>query len=97
MHKRIIDGALTISSVRVEYENDTESKRIKFAFVVWIGESCKVMRKAKVSIQSGNVRKVLAHHSITVDAREAADLNEKDIIIRLRKAGGADYNNQTRS
>ena len=84
-------------SVRVEYANDTESKRIKFAFIVWIGEQCKVMRKAKVSIQSGNVRKVLSHHSITVDARDISDLNEKDIVIRLRKAGGADYNNQTRS
>lgn len=85
------------SSLRVEYANDTESKRIKFAFIVWIGESCKVMRKAKVSIQSGNVRKVLSHHSITVDARDSSDLNEKDIVVRLRKAGGADYNNQTRS
>lgn len=83
--------------MRVEYANDTESKRIKFAFVVWIGESCKVMRKAKVSIQSGNVRKVLAHHSITVDARDLSDLNEKEIVIRLRKAGGADYNGSSRA
>lgn len=75
----------------MEYANDTESKRVKFAFVVWIGESTKVMRKAKVSIQSGNVRKVLSHHSITVDARDVNDLNEKEIVTRLRKAGGADY------
>lgn len=86
-----------MGSIRMEYENDTESKRIKFAFVIWIGEGCKVMRKAKVSIQSGNVRKVLAHHAITVDAREPADLEERDLVVRLRKAGGADYNNQTRS
>jgi hypothetical protein len=83
--------------VRVEYANDTESKRIKFAFVVWIGERCKVMRKAKVSIQSGNVRKVLAHHSITVDARDLSDLNEREIVVRLRKAGGADYNGSSRA
>lgn len=77
---------------RVEYANDTESKRVKFILVIWIGESTKVMRKAKISIQSGEVRKVLHHHSITVDAREKSDLDEKDIVARLRKAGGADYN-----
>lgn len=77
--------------VRVEYANDTESKRIKFVFVVWIGESCKVMRKAKVSIQSGEVRRVLSHHSISVDARDLGDLDESEIVKRLRKAGGADY------
>lgn len=28
----------------------------------------------------------------SVDARDKRDLDEKDIVIRLRKAGGADYN-----
>jgi hypothetical protein len=78
--------------VRVEYANDTESKRVKFVLVIWIGEGTKVMRKARVSIESGAVKKVLGHHSIQVDARDKSDLDEKDIITRLRKAGGADYN-----
>lgn len=78
--------------VRVEYANDTESKRVKFALIIWIGEGTKVMRKARVSIESGEVKRVLSHHSIQVDAREKGDLNEKDIVVRLRKAGGADYN-----
>ncbi|KAI1391696.1 actin depolymerizing protein [Hypoxylon trugodes] len=78
--------------VRVEYSNDSESKRVKFIFVVWIGEGVKVMRKARVSIESGNVKRVLAHHSIQVDARDRGDLEEGDIVTRLRKAGGADYN-----
>jgi hypothetical protein len=30
--------------------------------------------------------------SIQVDARDKSDLDEKDIVVRLRKAGGADYN-----
>lgn len=80
------------NSVRVEYANDTESKRVKFVLVIWIGEGTKVMRKARVSIESGEVKKVLGHHSIQVDARDKGDLEEKDIVIRLRKAGGADYN-----
>ncbi|KAG4433254.1 hypothetical protein IFR05_011277 [Cadophora sp. M221] len=78
--------------VRVEYANDTESKRVKFVLVIWIGEGTKVMRKARVSIESGAVKRVLGHHSIQVDARDRGDLDEKDIVVRLRKAGGADYN-----
>ncbi|KAI0115645.1 hypothetical protein GGR51DRAFT_414926 [Nemania sp. FL0031] len=78
--------------VRVEYANDTESTRVKFALVIWIGESTKVMRKARVSFESAAVKKVLSHHSIQVDATDKGDLNEKEIVARLRRAGGADYN-----
>ncbi|KAF8864104.1 cofilin/tropomyosin-type actin-binding protein [Acephala macrosclerotiorum] len=78
--------------VRVEYANDTESKRVKFVMVIWIGEGTKVMRKARVSIESGAVKRVLGHHSIQVDAREKSDLKEDEVVKRLRKAGGADYN-----
>ncbi|KAF7879278.1 hypothetical protein EAF04_000475 [Stromatinia cepivora] len=78
--------------LRVEYANDSESSRIKFAFIVWIGEQTKVMRKARVSIESGAVKAVLSHHSVTVDARGMEDLDEADIVKLCRKAGGADYN-----
>ncbi|KAF9878847.1 cofilin/tropomyosin-type actin-binding protein [Colletotrichum karsti] len=78
--------------VRVEYANDAESKRVKFALVIWIGENTKIMRKARVSIESSDVKKVLPHHSITVNASDKGDLDEDDIVKRLRKAGGADYN-----
>ncbi|BFZ57032.1 hypothetical protein PYCC9005_004082 [Savitreella phatthalungensis] len=82
---------------KVTYANDTESKREKFVFVVWIGQGTKVMRKAKVGILAAQVRQVLQHFSIQVDAEREADLDEKVIVPRLRKAGGADYNNQTRA
>ncbi|KAI1127050.1 actin depolymerizing protein [Nemania abortiva] len=88
-----LDGAQAqYGYVRVEYANDTESTRVKFALVIWIGERTKVMRKARVSFESGAVKKVLSHHSIQVDATDKGDLNEKEIVARLRKAGGADYN-----
>ncbi|KAI0123944.1 cofilin/tropomyosin-type actin-binding protein [Xylariales sp. AK1849] len=86
------DSQAQYGYVRVEYANDTESKRVKFALIIWIGENTKIMRKARVSIESGTVKRVLAHHSIQVDARDKSDLDEKDIVVRLRKAGGADYN-----
>jgi len=78
--------------LRVEYANDSESSRVKFAFIVWIGEQTKVMRKARVSIECGAVKAVLNHHSVTVDARGLEDLDEEEIIKLCRKAGGADYN-----
>ena len=86
------DGQVQYGYVRVEYANDAESKRVKFVLVVWIGENTKVMRKARVSVESGDVKRVLSHHSIAVTAGDRADLEEKDIVARLRKVGGADYN-----
>ncbi|KAI0424426.1 hypothetical protein F5Y09DRAFT_335773 [Xylaria sp. FL1042] len=86
------DAQAQYGYVRVEYANDTESKRVKFALVVWIGANTKVMRKARVSFEAGNVKKVLSHHSIQVDARDRGDLDEGEIVTRLRRAGGADYN-----
>ncbi len=86
------DGQAQYGYARVEYANDTESKRVKFALVVWIGEHTKVMRKARVTFETGAVKKVLAHHSIQVDARDKSDLDEREIVARMRRAGGADYN-----
>ena len=86
------DAQVQYGYVRVEYANDKESKRVKFVLVVWIGENTKVMRKARVSVESGDVKKVLSHHSIAVTAGDKAELDEDDIVKRLRKVGGADYN-----
>jgi len=86
------DSQAQYAYVRIEYANDTESKRVKFVLIIWIGENTKVMRKARVSIESGEVKRVLGHHSIQVDARDRGDLDEGEIVKRLRKAGGADYN-----
>ncbi|KAG7137149.1 Coactosin like protein [Verticillium longisporum] len=86
------DDQVQYGYVRVEYANDSESTRVKFALIVWIGENTKVMRKARVSIEAGEVRRVLAHHSIQVNASDKSDLDLQDIVKRLRKAGGADYN-----
>ncbi|KAK4234124.1 hypothetical protein C8A03DRAFT_38109 [Achaetomium macrosporum] len=86
------DGEVQYAYVRVEYANDAESKRVKFAFVVWIGPNTKVMRKARAGLEAGQVKKVLSHYSVQVDASERRDLDEQEVVSRLRKAGGADYN-----
>ena len=89
---KLDDGQVQYGYVRIEYANDAESTRVKFVLVVWIGENTKVMRKARVSVESGEVKRVLSHHSIAVTAGDKGDLDKKEIVSRLRKAGGADYN-----
>ncbi|KAI0883067.1 actin depolymerizing protein [Annulohypoxylon maeteangense] len=89
---KLDDGQAQYAYVRIEYANDTESTRVKFVLLIWIGENTKVMRKARVSIESGAVKRVLSHHSISVDARDRGDIDQDEIVARLRRAGGADYN-----
>jgi len=86
------DSDVQYAYARVEYANDAESKRVKFVLIVWIGSGTKVMRRARAAVDLGDVKKVLVHHSIEIDAAEPRDLDEADIVQRLRKAGGADYN-----
>ncbi|KAG8744869.1 hypothetical protein FRC10_009239 [Ceratobasidium sp. 414] len=85
------DGDVAYAYVRVAYANDKESKREKFILVTWIGKDARVMRKAKASVHLTDVKKVLNTYSIDVSAREAPDLAEEPIVVRLRKAGGASY------
>ncbi|KAJ7185495.1 actin depolymerizing protein [Mycena filopes] len=85
------DGKASYAYVRVAYSNDKESTREKFILVVWIGPQCKVMRKAKISVHSADIKGALRVYSIEVAAREKDDLLEDPIVIRLRKAGGASY------
>lgn len=86
------DDKVQYGYVRVEYANDAESKRIKFALVVWIGQNVKPLRRGRVLSESADVKKVLSHYSVQVDASSKGDLEQDDIVARLRKAGGADYN-----
>ena len=56
--------------------------------VIWIGEGTKVMRKARVSVESGEVKKVLGHHSIQVSStlfffRKAIILCLERIVIAI--------------
>jgi hypothetical protein len=85
------DSRASFAYARISYSNDKESKREKFILVVWIGPNCKVMRKAKISVHTADVKTVLRVYSIEVAAREKDDLKEDPIVVRLRKAGGASY------
>ncbi|KAI0396805.1 actin depolymerizing protein [Xylariaceae sp. FL0594] len=93
MASRLGEGEAQYGYARVEYANDSESRRVKFVLVVWIGKGTRVMRKARVGFESAAVKKVIAHYSVQIDASDRADLDEqREIVPRLRRAGGADYN-----
>ncbi|OLL25022.1 Coactosin [Neolecta irregularis DAH-3] len=80
--------------IRMTYANDIHSRRIKFALITWIGEQCKVMRKARMSIHAADVKNVIRNYSIEVSATHLEDLIEDDIVSRMRIAGGANYDAQ---
>lgn len=84
------DGQVQYGYARVEYANDAESTRFKF-ILVWIG-NMRVMRKARVSVENGDVKRALPHHSTAITASDRAELDQGDVVALLRKAGGADYN-----
>jgi len=91
LREALDDSKASYAYVRITYANDKESTRQKFIFVVWIGSGCKVMRRAKISVHTADVKEVLPVYSIEVAAREKDDLNEDPIVTRLRTAGGASY------
>merc|ERR1712000_15911 len=83
-------GTIRLRARRIRERQGEHPRQV--CLVIWIGESTKVMRKARVSVESGDVNRVLSHHSIAVTASDRSELEEKDMVVRLRKAGGADYN-----
>ncbi|KAH8101130.1 actin depolymerizing protein [Cristinia sonorae] len=91
LREQLDDSKASFAYARVQYSNDKESTREKFILVIWIGSGCKVMRKAKISVHTADVKQVLRVYSLEVPARDKDDLKEEPIVVKLRKAGGASY------
>jgi hypothetical protein len=53
-----------------------------------------VMRRAKLGIQIADVKSILRNYHIEVPASQLSELDEKDIMTKLRKANGANYDRQ---
>jgi len=84
-------GNASFGYVRVKYANDEHSFREKFVLVQYIGPEVKVMRRARVSVHTADVKHVLKAYSIEISASSAEDLKEDGVVTLLRKAGGANY------
>ncbi|ORX55172.1 actin depolymerizing protein [Hesseltinella vesiculosa] len=81
--------------VRMNMSNDEYSQRVKFVLVPWCGESVGVMRRAKLSIQIADVKNVIRSFHIEVPASQVSELSEQEIMTKLRRAGGANYDRQS--
>eukprot|EP01110_Echinostelium_bisporum_P013258 TRINITY_DN8702_c0_g1_i1.p1 TRINITY_DN8702_c0_g1~~TRINITY_DN8702_c0_g1_i1.p1 ORF type:complete len:145 (+),score=76.54 TRINITY_DN8702_c0_g1_i1:63-497(+) len=70
---------------------DNESKRAKFVFVSWVGERVSPLKRAKVSVHKANIKSIIQSFAVEVHAENAGELNESEIMTKVRKSGGADY------
>jgi hypothetical protein len=85
------DGEPCYAYLRMIVSNDELSSRSKFALITWIPESTKPMRKAKMSVQSAEVKKVMPVYAIEVNASTSEDLDEAALRVAFTKAMGARY------
>lgn len=54
-----------------------------------IGPHTKVMRKAKMSFQSGQVKQVIRTYAVEIQTGDKKDLDAEAVTLKLRKAMGA--------
>ncbi|KAJ3428443.1 coactosin [Anaeramoeba flamelloides] len=89
--KSLFDPTLVIYGYLRVIAGDEESKRPKFVFVVWVGENCGVMRRARVSVHKSDVKKVIKQFAVEWPGTELSEFEYEDIMKQVRKVGGADY------
>lgn len=61
------------------------------------GPNTKIMRKAKMSFQCGQVKQVIRTYAVEIQTDSRRDLAEDVVTMKLRKAMGANYDRQTSS
>ncbi|KZM23820.1 uncharacterized protein EKO05_0001063 [Ascochyta rabiei] len=88
------DDEAAYGYVRMKLGNDEYSERVKFAFVVWAGPNTKIMRKAKMSFQSGQVKQVIRTYAVEIQTSDKRELEADAVTMKLRKAMGANYDRQ---
>ncbi|KAF2124118.1 actin depolymerizing protein [Dothidotthia symphoricarpi CBS 119687] len=95
MTESLGDDEAAYAYVRMKLGNDEYSERVKFAFVVWAGPNTKIMRKAKMSFQSGQVKQVIRTYAVEIQTSDKKELEAEAVTMKLRKAMGANYDRQT--
>ncbi|KAM9954168.1 hypothetical protein ACTFIR_009307 [Dictyostelium discoideum] len=70
---------------------DDESKRSKFVFISWCGEEVGALAKANVSVHKASVKQVIKNIGVEVHYTVAEDVNEDELMTKVRKSSGADY------
>ncbi|CEP15766.1 hypothetical protein [Parasitella parasitica] len=93
--EKLKDNVAGWGYLRMNLSNDEYSQRVKFVLVPWCGDQVGVMRKAKLSVQLTEVKKVITSFHVEMPASSTKDLTEDDIMNKLRRAGGANYDRQS--
>jgi hypothetical protein len=70
---------------------DDEAKREKFIFLTWVGERVPPLKKARVSTDKAFVKQVVKDFATEVFANKIDELDEGDIVKKVKIASGADY------
>ncbi len=73
---------------------DSESRRAKFVFIAWGGDSAKVLLKAKMSVHRASLKEVVKEFAVEIFASDADDLTPERVTATVVKAGGANYHGQ---
>ncbi|KAJ2086642.1 hypothetical protein EV179_005473 [Coemansia sp. RSA 487] len=94
LKEKLSDDAPAFGYIRVPMANDELSQRTKFVLISWCGKNTKVMRRARLGIQKGELKRVIDSFSIEIPADDTDDLDAKEILLQLKKAGGANYDRQ---
>ncbi|GAM16930.1 hypothetical protein SAMD00019534_001050 [Acytostelium subglobosum LB1] len=70
---------------------DEESKRAKFVFISWCGESVGALKRAKMSVHKASVKQVIKNYGVEVHATTHDELDESALLTKIKKSSGADY------
>ena len=70
---------------------DAESRRPKFIFISFSGASVGLVKKGKMGTHQSSIASLFGYSHISVQASVPEDLVEADLMERVKKASGADY------
>lgn len=94
LKEKLNDGQVQYCLVRiVKMDDGGDSRRIKFVFITWVGESAPAMKKGQVTSHKPAVAELFkgTHVEKAVMERSELDTLEADIMDLITKAGGANY------
>ena len=70
---------------------DRESHRPKFISISYSGEGVSLVKKGKMGTHMSSINQLFVYSHIHVQASSPSELDEADLMQRVKKAGGADY------
>ena len=83
----VIFAALKIKGV--DKQENLSSVRAKTIFITWIGPKVGVLVKARVSVQKGEVQKIMKGHALSLEYNDKDLITMADLSKRLMTSGGA--------